>query len=921
MIDEARPKTPIEALRRFFGYQEFRPGQEEIIRSALARRDTMVVMPTGGGKSLCYQIPALLLDGITVVVSPLIALMKDQVDALARCGVRATTINSTLDFSTVRQRMTDIRYGLYRMLYVAPERFESTSFLELMHEVRISLFAVDEAHCISEWGHDFRPSYLKLREAAAELGRPPIIALTATATPFVQEDIIRQLDLQEPKRFVRGFDRPNLSYNARLSADKDNDLRELMKGEMGREGSVVIYCGTRRNVESAGTMLHAERLPVTIYHAGMRDLDRRTAQEMFIAGKVKAIIATNAFGMGIDKSDVRHVIHVDMPGSIEAYYQEAGRAGRDGQPSDCTLLHTPRDRRLQEFFIRSSFPEREELELLYESLWDSLHIGVGNRFEGVFVPDMRQMASRSRIHPAALGSVLAVLEKNGVIRKLKSERLGMVRFLASSAELQEYYQRTRDMQRQKTIMALLRTLGGAALGQQTMFNPDDVASKYGMTPDVFERNMRSLMMGGLLVYTPPTPGAGYQFLHERMSPRKLALDERAIQQGRDRALQKLDAMERYIRSTSCRRDFILEYFCAEPEPAPCGHCDICRTPRLPDAAGSAAGISARDAVLRLPRPQTTRAIEQLLASVEEFGGRFGRMTVVDALRGARNATIERFGLDRHHRFGELREIDRGELARIADALIEDGLMETSASLRPTIRLTARGRHAIRHLTLRPFSPEWEDPDSSRNPDLLRELRSTRDRIAVRDSMAAPAVCADEILVRLSNEFPSSRHAFMAIEGMTTDIYERCGAPFLALIEAATRQDERAERPDIPERLRRTLSLLMEGSSLQEIAHRSALQPSTISVHIEELLKLGTKIPIERFVPAGIIRAVRDQLVAMPTASLRELRALLGGAVDYPELRIASAWIRWGGDTMTGVPAPANGSQAALASSEGIPRNQ
>ena len=206
-----RPTSPSEALRRYFGYDEFRPGQEEIIRSALSRQDTMVIMPTGGGKSLCYQIPALLCEGVTIVVSPLIALMKDQVDALAARGVRATTINSTLEFAEVSQRMTDIRYGLYSLVYVAPERFESSKFLELMKDVRIVLFAVDEAHCISEWGHDFRPSYLKLREALEALGRPPVIALTATATPYVQEDIVAQLGLDNPRRFVRGFDRPNLA--------------------------------------------------------------------------------------------------------------------------------------------------------------------------------------------------------------------------------------------------------------------------------------------------------------------------------------------------------------------------------------------------------------------------------------------------------------------------------------------------------------------------------------------------------------------------------------------------------------------------------------------------------------------------------------------------------------------------------------
>jgi ATP-dependent DNA helicase RecQ len=898
MLNHAHPNTPLEVLRRYFGYQEFRPGQEEIIRSALSRQDTLVVMPTGGGKSLCYQVPALLLDGVTIVVSPLIALMKDQVDSLARAGIRATTINSTLDFATVRQRMTDIRYGMYRLVYVAPERFESQAFLEMIKDIEISLFAVDEAHCISEWGHDFRPSYMRLREAAEALRRPPVIALTATATPFVQEDIINQLGLDAPRRFVRGFDRPNLSYNARYASDKDAELRDIMGREMERDGAVVIYCGTRKNVEAAGMMLHAERLPVTIYHAGMLDDDRRAAQDAFIEGRVKAIIATNAFGMGIDKANVRHVIHYDMPGSIEAYYQEAGRAGRDGLPSDCTLLYGPRDRRLQEFFIRSSFPERDQLESLYEAMWDLLHVGVGNRYEGVFVPDERELAARSRIHPAALGSTLAVLEKNEVVRKIKAERLGAVRFLASSTEVQEYYRRTRDQERQKTIIALLRTLGGAALGHQTLFNPEDVASRHGLTADAFERSMRALMIGGILVYTPPTPGTGYQFLKERLPSRNLPIDERALEQGKERALLKLDAVERYVRTTGCRRDFILEYFCAEHEAAACGRCDVCRNPAAvpqPYATGLRPAPKPSEEhgdVTFTPRPQITRAIELMLAAAEELGGRFGKMTLVDTLRGGRNATIERFGLESYGRFGELRDMDRAELARIADALVDDHLLEVSATLKPTIRITPTGRNAIRHLSITRFTPGWREPETSQNPDLLRELRAVRDRIAKRDGMQPAALCSEALLIRISNQLPTGRAAFMAIDEATEALYDACGVSFVALIQATLDNESwTAERSGLPDRLRRTHMLLKEGYSLQEIAQRSALQPSTISGHIEELIKLGVEINVDRFVPTGILKSAREQLARIPNATLRELRALLGGAVDYPELRIAAAWIR------------------------------
>jgi ATP-dependent DNA helicase RecQ len=880
MLDATRPQAPLEALRRYFGYDAFRPGQEEIIRTAIAGDDTLVVMPTGGGKSLCYQIPAIILEGVTIVVSPLIALMKDQVDALERRGVRATTINSTLDFAQLRQRMTDIRYGLYRLVYVAPERFESTAFLELMREVPIALFAVDEAHCISEWGHDFRPSYLKIAAALEALGRPPVIALTATATPYVQQDVIQQLGLRDPKRFVRGFDRPNLSYRVHASTDKDRDLRDIMAREMKRDGTVVVYCGTRRTVESVGTMLHAEGLPVSVYHAGMLDQYRRAAQEAFIDGRAKIIVATNAFGMGIDKADVRHVVHYDMPGSIEAYYQEAGRAGRDGLPSDCTLLFNGRDRRLQEFFIRSSFPDRTEIDAVYSSLWDALHVAVGSRYEGVFVPDERDIVGRARIHAAALNGSLAILEKNGIVRKVRAERIGMVRFLASSREIQEYYQRTRDEDRKQTIVALLRTLGGAALTQETFINPTEVAARHGLTLEAFERSMRGLVMAGIFRYTPPTPGTGYQFLQERLDPRRVRIDEKSIELGRSRALMKLEAMERYVNVRSCRRDFILEYFCAEHDEANCGRCDNCR--RAP-------ADRARDEQVG---PQTRRAAEQILAAVAELGGRFGKMTVVDVLRGTRTATVAQFALDGYRRFGELREIERADLARIADDLCTAGLLERTSTLKPLVRITATGRKAIAHLTLERFAPPPREAETSENPTILTALRAHREQIARQEGIAAGALCSDAVLARIANELPTNRARFLAIDGATDEIYRRCGAQFIAAIESAVVEQQWSDDAgDVPDRLRRTWMLLADGCTIDEIARRSALQPSTVSSHIEELIRSGVDVDVERLVPDGLVASVSQEIERAPHATLRELRASLGGAIGYPELRIALAHAR------------------------------
>src|SRR5512132_14103 len=356
------------ALREHFGYPAFRPGQEAAVESVLAGRDTLVVLPTGGGKSLCYQVPALMLPKLTVVISPLISLMKDQVDALAARGLPATFVNSTLTSSQISDRLARAIRGDVKLLYVAPERFDFGSTAERLRDAGVSLLAVDEAHCISEWGHDFRPSYLRIAQVRAKLGSPPTVALTATATPHVRSDIVSQLALDSPTTIITGFDRTNLTYHVlttRTDTEKDDALVHLLRQS---DGLAVVYASTRKPVERISALLERARIPAAAYHAGLDDARRHEVQDAFMNEKVRAIVATNAFGMGIDKPNVRLVIHYAMPGTLEAYYQEAGRAGRDGQHSDVFLLHAFPDRFTHEFFIKGSYPERSVVEQTYDAL-------------------------------------------------------------------------------------------------------------------------------------------------------------------------------------------------------------------------------------------------------------------------------------------------------------------------------------------------------------------------------------------------------------------------------------------------------------------------------------------------------------------------------------------------------------------------
>jgi ATP-dependent DNA helicase RecQ len=411
--------TPQEALENIFGFTSFRDGQHEVIDSLVAGDDALVVMPTGAGKSLCYQLSGVLMQGVVIVVSPLISLMKDQVDMLAETGLPATEINSSMSRGEQQNRIDRMYRGDYKIVYVAPERFRSKRFREALSDIQIGLFAIDEAHCISQWGHDFRPDYRRLAEVREEFGNPQTVALTATATEFVQEDILSELEMPEARQLVSGFERPNLYFEVFQAQGKEDKLRRTKGLVNYHEGeSVIVFGATRKQVRKVHGALTDADIDAGLYHGGLSDTERSDIQEDWMSGETPVIVTTNAFGMGVDKPDVRAVIHYNMPGSIEAYYQEAGRAGRDGEKAHCLLLFNYADTGIHEWFAENSFP----LSMEIVRVWVYLS-GLG---EGTYELTPGEISKKTKmkgktIHPMAVESALTLLARAGHIRKSRNQ--------------------------------------------------------------------------------------------------------------------------------------------------------------------------------------------------------------------------------------------------------------------------------------------------------------------------------------------------------------------------------------------------------------------------------------------------------------------------------------------------------------------
>lgn len=564
-----------EALKKYWGYSSFREGQDEVIRAVLEQKDTMVLFPTGGGKSLCYQLPAVVTEGLTVVISPLVALMQDQVQQLNNRNIAATFINSSISSWEVEQRLVNARNGMYDLLYCAPERLQTSLWQAELPKLDINLIAIDEAHCISEWGHDFRPSYRDIRPALESIADSVCwMALTATATPEVRTDIQNNLELSDPVVVSKGFDRPNLKWWVLSSQQKDKKLMTAVRKASGT-GSGLIYAGTRRNCEELSAKIQKQLgIETKPYHAGKEPGDRERIQQRWVEGNLPLVVATNAFGMGIDKADCRYVFHYEMPYSLEAYYQQAGRAGRDGEESYPLLLFKSSDLRIAEKRIKDSYPKREQLQRVYDALCDTLNLAVGSEMEIAKELSIDLLAKRAGFSKRIIRSALNVLNHLGIIELIEhiTPRIG-VHFVANRDYIRELINNSENERKRFFLDTLLRQFGGEAFAEMKYLDFDYVRGKLNVSPNAVKKGLQVLQdHDQILSFHSRGDLPLVKLLEERQSV--LRLSKKELEQHRNTLLKKLEYMQGYIETEGCREVYICQYF-GEDKVTPCGHCDNC----------------------------------------------------------------------------------------------------------------------------------------------------------------------------------------------------------------------------------------------------------------------------------------------------------------------------------------------------------
>lgn len=597
--------TPESILKKYWGFDQFRSLQGEIIQAVLEKKDVVALLPTGGGKSICFQVPGLVLDGITLVISPLIALMQDQVQQLRKKGVQALAVHSGMSRSEIDIALDNCVYGKYKFLYLSPERLKTDIFIERFRKMNVSLVAIDEAHCISQWGYDFRPPYLEI--AALRELKPTVhfLALTATATQQVSDDIISKLGLRSPAVFRKSFARENIYFVVRKTENKERKLLEILRNV---PGSAIVYVRSRKATVELSRWLGREKISATFYHAGLTHVDRLKRQEEWIGNSMRVMVATNAFGMGIDKPDVRAVIHMDLPENLESYYQEAGRAGRDGNRSYAALVFHEVDVSSLRTKVQQAHPSIEYLRKIYQALANYYQLAMGSSEGESYDFDLEDLCHRFNLRTSAVFSALKKLEEEGLIQLSESfYRPSRIHILTDKAHVYEF--QVANVKYDPVIKVLLRLYGAELFSDFVSVAEATIARSLKVSDVEAKELLDQLSNLHVLAYEKASDKPQLTFLLPRQDANSLPLNYDRLAGRRELAFKKMDAMIDFAEQTHrCRMQVVLAYF-DEHMDETCGKCDVCIDKKKKDNKSAFLDYEKRVTQLLSQKPMTVDELE------------------------------------------------------------------------------------------------------------------------------------------------------------------------------------------------------------------------------------------------------------------------------------------------------------------------
>lgn len=860
--------TPKEALKKYFGYDTFKEGQEEIITTILQGKNSLAILPTGGGKSICYQIPALLGKRFSIVISPLIALMKDQVDALNKIKRSSAFINSTLDYAQTEEVFQQIGNGNIKLLYVAPEKLENSLFAQRIKNLNPNYLFVDEAHCISEWGHNFRPSYRKIQGFCEFTGITKISAFTATATPEVREDIVKQLNLNNPAIFIRGFERENLHLNAFHTSKKKEKTLELMKSH---ETPAIIYTSTRKNAEDAAEFLRLHGISVSYYHAGMSPEMRRLIQDDFLNDRTKVIAATNAFGMGIDKKDIRLIIHFNMPGTIENYYQEIGRAGRDGKNSYIFLLYTERDRDIQEFFINNSYPSREQLKFVYNNLCNFAGAALGQQSDKEVAIDKKviKFFKGYEISRGLLESAITILENNEYLSYSTDFKNDFyVQFSLDPKQIKRYIQNIADAVDKDLLMLLLRSNGDKIFESKVKVDVEFLSKEFDNSTKTVIGSLKSLANTGIIDIDVPSFSPVVKMSKPRVHEKYLTLDYDKLKKNYEHSLKKLHAMLDYTFSDDCRFKYILSFFGEDVGEYRCGRCDNC--------TGGKQVNKAEESYLRELIKDTLNEAETPLKQNE----------IINILTG-KDSEVQLF---QYSNYGACSNYSFTEIKGSIHQLIMNGEIENNDGLISLLKKsTDEHNEKVEKTEEKTVNLQNNHEDTL---ELFNKLRQVRKEASQKFSQTPNLICPDPVLRKVAEERPQNVTDFLSITGTNQRMFNKIGRDILEVIQENPIKPKQEEKQqiEIPENVSETFRLMNKGYGIKDIAELKKVPETVVSLQIETIIQYYPTIDIE-FLFGGKEFSDIKSLYTKGITNMREIKESLPGNISYSKIRIALAKIR------------------------------